>query len=933
MTKTIKKIGVIGAGTMGTGIAAQAANAGLEVVLLDKFEGKAEAEIQRMLQAKPTDAFNAGLMHPDNAKRIQTGTIDNNIDLLADCDWIVESVLVPNPQIRQDLYKAVQKVARPDAIFSSNTSMDTTGDITYDQDDDFKKRFLNTHFFNPVRFMHLLEVIPSEVTDPEIVAAISEVGDKVLGKKVVLCKDERGFIANRIGMYIMERAKHEALAQDVKIEDVDALMGKAFGFPHLGLFRLGDEVGLDVVEHVRSDLHAHLPQEDDFQRFYTGDTDLAAMLKDGYVGNRKANSKGGYYRLKKDESGQVIRDAKGKPVKQALDLQTRTYRDAVESPHAHFEKQIGKLGGYRGFFNSDHAGARYVWPVMRDTMLYVMEHAQTLAHDIQAVDDAMRGGYNWELGPFQLMDKFGIDWFKGKLEAEGIPIPPLLDKVQETFYRVENRTLKVMGFDGSYEPVRREEGIVNLEDIKLKSKPLVTHHSASLWDIGDGVTCLEFHSQHNSVDPSILWVMNESIKLMKTRSDLYKAMVIYNDAPRFSVGANLKLAEVFMNVADNKYAKMFGLAGYAEKGLKGMLHELIYQGQSVYTALHQAPFPVIGAPKGTAQNMALGGGCEVLLNCDAIQSGPEQVMALPEIGIGILPAWTGSTRYLERCFDAAKAGQGAKGPMAPVIRAATALSSPMSSLATNAQDAKAKLWLKPTDGVTLNPDRVLADAKAKALAMVPDYKPQALPVFALPGITGKGAIRMNVDKMYNMGGSAKTGINHVDVQAADRLADVLTGGEHLDRQDIEEHAARHHDHLHQLMDEKGQDYLDVNQGIMLNYSRMMQLERDRILDGFNDKAQVWPRVRYTLANNTYLREDRPEPAPSLATLREQMMHQDLPRRSVDGEPLTGENAERLKAMADMTSEFYGQMRARKTWDLIKQTPKTLCAIGRVFKMV
>lgn len=943
MKREIKKVAVIGAGTMGSGIAAQIANAGYEVVMFDLKKEDADKAVQRMLKAKPTDAFNAGFMHPKNAKLIETATSPDDFAKLADCDWIIMSILAP-VAIRQKVFRQIMQHARKDAIISDNTSMDPTADIVNGMDDDFKKRFLNTHFFNPVRFMHLLEIIPGEDTDPEIIKTVSDFGDKALGKKIVLCKDDRGFIANRDGIYPIKRARTEAVAQGLTVIDVDAIMGTAFGFPKLGVFRLADEVGVDVVDHVSEDLFKHLPADDDFKKHYSGHDEVKDMLAAGYFGNRKAESKGGYYRKKPDINGKPVIGKNGKPVFQYRDLVTGEYQDSFESRFKNLGKTIQKMGGFQKFFDSDHDAAKFAWPVLRDTLVYAMNYAKGHAFDIQSVDDAMRAGYNWKWGPFELVDRFGVDWFTKNLKQDGIDIPPLLARANgQSFYQVRDGKLTVMDFDGNYAPVKREDGVINLDDIKRSSSPLVTHHSASLWNIGDGIVCLEFHSQQNSIDPSILHVINESIKLVSGSNGKYKGMVIYNDAPRFSVGANLKLAEVFMDAADNKWqgllgkkqgrqmekwAPRLGVPWLAYTGLKKILHEMIFQGQAVYTALNQAPFPVIGAPKGQPQNMAFGGGNEILMNCDAIQSGPEQVMGLPEIGVGILPAWTGTTRYLQRAFEAAK--RGVKGPMVPVIRTAMALADPLNSTATSAQDAKRKLWLGPKDGITMNPDRVLADAKAKALAMAPDYKPKPLPVFALPGPSGRSAIRMDIDKMYIQGNPPALGVNHIDVQTADRLATVLTGGETLERKDVRRHAAAHHEHLEKLINEKPKGRLAVNTSLTLTYNRMMQLERDYILDAFRDRKNTWPRLRHTLATSAPLREQRPDPAPSPRELRESMKHEDLPRRDIDGQPLSGKNAERLAAMANMTKAFYRLAEARDPKEKSEQLKRTAKAIGCVF---
>jgi 3-hydroxyacyl-CoA dehydrogenase len=540
----------------------------------------------------------------------------------------------------------------------------------------------------------------------------------------------------------------------------------------------------------------------------------------------------------------------------------------------------------------------------------------------------MKAGYNWQNGPFELMDKFGLEWFKSKLESEGYEIPELLSRAQDSFYKEVDDQLCVMDFTGSYSPVKREEGTLYLDDIKRTSNPLVTHHSASLWDIGDGVVCLEFHSQQNSMDPSILYVMNESIKLVNESAGKYKAMVIYNDAPRFSVGANLKLAEAFMNAADHPLAKAVGLAKLAETQLENILHELIYQGQSVYTALSQAPFPVIGAPKGQPQNIAFGGGNEVLMNCDAIQAGPEQVMGLPEVGVGILPAWTGSTRYLERAFKNASKG----GQMVPVIQTAMALTSPMASTATSSQDAKHKLWLQDHDRISMNPDRVLSDAKKLALDMTPGYKPKPLPSFRLPGPSGRSAIRMNADKLYLRQDDPNVGVNHNDIKVVDRLATVLTGGETLERDDVRLHTDEFHDELESLIDGKPKGHLTMNSTLKINYNRMMQLERDYIMDGFRDRKTTWPRVRHTLKTNMPLREPLPEELPTPKEMRDSMVHQDLPRREVIGKPLEGDDGKRLEAMADMTEKFYAIVQRKTTAGRAKAVADTGLSVYRLSKL-
>ncbi len=926
MKHEIKKIAVIGAGAMGSGIAAQAANAGYQVVLLDKRPDGADKAVERMLKAKPTDAFNAGFMHPSNAKLIETGNTDQHMDKIADADLVIEAVF-EDLKVKHFVFGEIYKYAKKNAIITSNTSTIELEKLVAPFPSDFRERFVNTHFFNPVRYMHLLEIIDGLGTDPGTLKAATDFCDRVLGKKVIRAKDSPGFIANRIGIYAIERAKFEALKQGTKIEDIDAIMGPSFGFTHLGLFKLADEVGVDIVYHVGQNLKAALLPADEFNKIYVEPEKMKAMIDAGYTGKHKG--KGGFYALKTGADGKPVFD-KGKPVKLVRDLATGDFRDAEKS--AYERKTVWKpYGSHAAFFDSQDPAAKFAWPVLRDMLVYTLNHAQDIAYDIQSIDDAMRAGYNWQYGPFQLIDKFGVDWFRERLKKDGVQVPALLQLAENSFYMENDGHLQVMDFDGNYNDIRREDGVLSLDDVKSRSKPLVTHHSASLWDIGDGVVCLEFHSQQNTIDPSILWVINESIKMVNASNGKYKAMVIYNDAPRFSVGANLGLAKPFMYAAENKWMKMLGLADYAGKALKGLIHEMTWEGQAVYTAMNQAPFPVIGAPKGQPQNMVFGGGCEALLNCDAVQAGPEQIMALPETGaIGLVPAWTGSTRYLERAFN--RAGQ-VKGPMAAVIEAGMALANPLASGSTSSQDAKAKLWLRPNDGITMNPDRVLADAKKRALEMVPGYKPKPLPTFRLPGPSGKAAIRMNVDKLYLKGDDPKTGMNHVDVQAVDRLADVLTGGETLEWEDVFRHAASHHNALQSLIAEKPKGCLTITPAIELSYNRMMQIERDRFMNAFNDRANIWPRIRHLLATNTPLREPRPDPAPMPDDLRACAPHGNQPRRDIDGQPLSGRAEKTLKALADMTAEFYAQHEPRSFLSHLCQLPATLRAVGRALRMV
>jgi 3-hydroxyacyl-CoA dehydrogenase len=583
---------------MGSGIAAQAANAGCEVVLLDIREGAAQAAVERMKKANPaTDPFNAGFMDAGNARLITCGTTDNDIEKIGDADLVIEAVF-ERLDVKQNTFKMIDKYARPDALITSNTSTLTIDSLVEGMPESFKKRFMNAHFFNPPRFMRLLELIAGPETAPETFDAVRDYGDRHLGKKVVRCKDMPGFIANRIGVFIIECARATGLEQGMKVEDIDAILGAPFGFPKLGVFKLADAVGVDIVQHVGKNLHAGLPADDMFNQIYDPSM-IDKMVADGYTGKK---GKGGFYRSDRKAG-----------TSEAIDLRTGEYRPAGKSGFArvNIEKKFGSMSN---FFESKAPEAKFAWPVLRDTLTYVLTHAKEIAYDVQSIDEAMRAGYNWKYGPFELLDKMGVAWFTASLRSDGIAVPRLLEKAAgRQFYHVENNVRQVMNFNGLYEAVKAEDGVIRLDDFKRGKKPLVSHNSAKLWDIGDGVVCLEFTSKQNSLDPSILHVLNESIKLVNNSGGKYKAMVVYNDGENFSVGANLKIVDLFNKMA--AAPAKFGAAGrslsrYLNGKVEAFVENQVFQGQAVYKALREAPFPVIGAPKG----QALGGGCELLLH-------------------------------------------------------------------------------------------------------------------------------------------------------------------------------------------------------------------------------------------------------------------------------------------------------------------------------
>lgn len=726
---SIQKVAVIGSGVMGSGIAAQAANAGLEVVLLDIVaEGSdrdavARGAIQRMRKTNP-----APLMHPRNAARIRPGNLDDHLDWLADCDLVIEAVL-ENLEIKKDLYQKVNAHRRSDCIVTSNTSTIPLDHLVADMSEDFREYFAVTHFFNPPRYMRLLELVAGSDTRAEVITALRDFGDQLLGKSVVDCKDTPGFIANRIGILWMGVSVRFAFEDGITVEEADAVIGKPMGIPKTGIFGLLDLVGIDLQPHVERSMLSLLPEGDMYRDIHRRSEFIEKMIADGYTGRK---GKGGFYRL--DRSG-------GGKIKEALDLSSGEYHRA-KTPT--LESVEAARGGLRALVEHPDHGGQYAWRVLSHTLSYAAALVPEIADDIHAVDEAMKNGYAWKWGPFELIDKLGPRWFAKRLAAEGMAVPSLLEKVGDSnFYRTENGRLQYFGTDGAYHNVERADGVLLLSDIKRSSDRIAGNASASLWDIGDKVLCLEFHSKMNAVDEGIMMMAANAMKMIPAQG--YEALVIHNEGTNFSVGANVGLVLFAANIA--AWPK---------------ITESVKQGQDIYKKLKFAPFPVIGAPSG----MALGGGCEILLHCDAIEAHAETYMGLVEVGVGLVPAWGGCKEMLLRWSDNPKH---AKGPMPAVSKVFETVAT--ATVAKSAEEARALLYLRPNDGIVMNRDRLLARAKERALSMVKDYAPPKPRELQLPGPSGEAAMTLVLDDFRRAGKAT----DH-DVTVGKKLAHVLAGG-------------------------------------------------------------------------------------------------------------------------------------------------------------
>jgi 3-hydroxyacyl-CoA dehydrogenase len=660
----IRRVAVIGAGVMGTGIAAQVANAGVPVVLLDVVPGGAAATVARALRAEP-----AAFMTRDAARLVTTGDLPDALGLVAGCDWIIEAVR-EDAETKRALYRDLGGVRRAGSIVSSNTSTIPLAELAPDDPD-----VLITHFFNPPRYLRLLEVVVGPATRADAVAAVEAFADEALGKVVVRCNDTPGFIANRLGGCWIDTALSLAVERELQVEAADAAISRAFGSPKTGVFGLLDLVGIDLSLQVTRSFDERLPGDDPMRSIARPLGLLEQLVADGHTG-RKGD--GGFYRLERGPGGRR---------KLALDLATGGYRPSIRS---------------RG---DEPEAVAYAAAVVAATLAYAEHVLDEVSGDPAVVDRAMETGYGWRAGPFAM------------LAAQRGSAPP--------------RRLP------------RPSGVVSLRDVRQDGTPVRRNRSASLWDIGDGVLCLEFTSKMNALDPAIIALALETLVLCG--SDGFRALVIANEAENFSVGANIA-----------------GVLLSANVGAWDQLALGVQAGQGAFAALRSSSFPVVAAPAG----LALGGGCEICLHADAIQAHAELYMGLVEAGVGIVPGWGGCAQMLVRLTERL----GHQGPMPPVVEAFRLIA--LARVSRSAGEARELGFLRPDDGITMSRDRVLGDAKRRALELADGYRPPEPVALRLPGATARAALQLSIAERLGSGEA----LPH-DAVVALALARVLSGGD------------------------------------------------------------------------------------------------------------------------------------------------------------
>ena len=612
----INRAAVIGAGTMGLGIAGQLANAGVDVLLLDVPAGGenrnaiAARALERLL-----DKNQPGLLHEDYVKRISIGNIEDDLHLLKDADWIAEAI-VERLDIKKHLYQQLDAVRKPGSIVSSNTSTIPIALLVEDMPEAFRAEFAITHFFNPVRYMRLLEIVRGESTRPEVIECLEEFNESHMGKGIVVCNDTPGFLANRVGVFAIQTALHAAFRLGLNPEEADAIFGRPMGIPKTGVFGLYDLIGIDLMSDVAKSLVSILPENDVFHAVSAEIPLMKRMIEQGHLGNK--GTKGGFYRLKDPADGTS---------KQTLNIDSFFYRNFDRSkPQVAIDAE--QAGDFTLLFESNDKYGQYAWEVLSNTLCYAAALVPNVNESLVAVDDAMKLGYNWLRGPFEMIDVIETECFITRLESENRDVPQFLKSAAgKSFYRVENGALQYLLGDGQYQALKRAPGVIRFSEDRRKLTPLMENRAASYFGLPQDVGLVEFHSKANTLDADSMHLLADALR---HAPENFKGLVIHNDAPHFSCGVNLESVLDFIVRAD-------------WHGLDRFLDHF----QQTVISMRHAPIPVIAAPSG----LSLGGGFEVVLHADKVIYHANSVTGLVEPLVGLVPGGGGIKETLYRWYE------------------------------------------------------------------------------------------------------------------------------------------------------------------------------------------------------------------------------------------------------------------------------------------
>ncbi|HZH78324.1 MAG TPA: 3-hydroxyacyl-CoA dehydrogenase/enoyl-CoA hydratase family protein [Archangium sp.] len=751
MTTRIRKVAVLGAGVMGSGIAAHLANSGVRALLLDIVPPKAAAgedtsskayrnkfalgALANMRKQKPSP-----IMSEQVFSAIEVGNFEDDLGRLAECDWVIE-VVKEDMAVKQALFAKVEQHARKDAIVSSNTSGLSIKGMLEGRGAEFRKRFLVTHFFNPVRYMKLLELVAGPETDPEVVKSVHRFGEEVLGKGIVYGKDTTNFIANRVGTYGMMRTISEMQKAELTIEEVDKIFGPAMGRPKSAVFRTADIVGLDTFSHVAKNCYDTLTQDEEREVFAIPEF-LQKMVAKGMLGDKTG---GGFY--KKDKS------AGGKDIL-ALDLKTLEYRPQAKVRY----ESLGAAKDVENVrervatvLNGQDKAAKFAERITLDVLAYASRRIPEIADDVVNIDRGMRWGFAWDLGPFETWDAYGVKKGLARMKELGLKpaawVEQMVASGRESFYGVADGKDTYWDIPSkSVKVVPENARTQRVEYLKRGNKKITGNESATLWDMGDGVTLLEFHSKMNSIDDNIIAMMNTALD--ETEKN-FRGLVVGNDGANYSAGANI-MALLMAAKSDEFEAIRKMAAGF----------------QAANQRMRYSPVPVVMAPF----NLTLGGGAESAMGGNAIQASAELYMGLVEVGVGLIPGGGGTMQLLRNVYGAYSADKDFDA--FPFIKKVF-LAIGTAKVATSAEEARELGFLSANDGISANRDFLLSDAKQRVLGMAnAGFRAPRPTRFRLPGPSGFATIDM---MLYDMELNGQVSAH--DRKIAQKLARVLTGGD------------------------------------------------------------------------------------------------------------------------------------------------------------
>jgi 3-hydroxyacyl-CoA dehydrogenase len=756
MIRKIRQAAVIGSGVMGGGIAALMASAGIQTILMDivpfdlKDEEKNDAKRRNRIVKAGLDAMRmaqpALIMSPRDLDRIRIGNLEDDFDQLAQCDWIIE-VVVENIKIKQALFKRIDGIRKADAIVSSNTSGLPLKALSEGLSEGFKQHFLGTHFFNPVRYMKLLEIIPGADTREDILAFVADFGERILGKGIVWAKDTPNFVGNRIGVQGMARAMQLMAQEKMSITEVDALFGPALGRPKTAMFKTADLVGLDVLGHVAQNTYDLVAEDEAREHFILPDF-YHKMVQKKLLGKK---THAGFYKTDLTPEWKKIR--------KVIDPETMEYHEYAKPDLpclAAAAKAPTLAGKMQAVVYGEDRGAKFAWRAVADNLIYAANRIPEISDTIVEIDNAMRWGFNFEMGPFETWDALDVTRAVARMEAEEMKVPAVVKQMlaagHTSFYKTENGQRYYFDFSSQqYERVKISDAVISLQALKSTHQTVLENRSASLVDLGDGVFCCEFHTKMNALNGEILDLIDQALDYVDANG---VGLVIGNQAGgmpgAFSAGADLSF-----------------IRGLVEQGRFDAIEAFIKRGQAGIQRARYAAFPVVAAPFG----LTLGGGCEISLAADRIVAHAELYMGLVEIGVGLLPGGGGCTnlwkKFVESLPEAVTETDLGKFFVPAFMNIA------MAKVSTSAADARSAGFLGPRDRIVFNRDYLIGEAKKEVLGMVAaGYAP---PVKRPVAVLGEAAQGMIAAELYNM--REAQFVSEYDAFLAGRIAYVLSGGQ------------------------------------------------------------------------------------------------------------------------------------------------------------